>query len=177
MKMTIDFYTRILGMPLVHAFKVPPGTSRGNPPFERIRHYFFDAGGDTLLGFFELPKGAKPKGDRNAIAAMQHCSFTTTEQRFKELVERMRTAGLELTGPLFVGVGCWSVYFYDPNGIRLEFTYQMEDGEDVRVIERFTQTSGELLEELRTLYDDEAWLEEMSGHLPKERPASSHTAG
>src|SRR2546430_11954156 len=39
MKMTLDFYLRVLGMPLVHALKVPPGLgtgpgNRGNPPFE-----------------------------------------------------------------------------------------------------------------------------------------------
>jgi catechol 2,3-dioxygenase-like lactoylglutathione lyase family enzyme len=53
MKMTIDFYTRVLGMPLVHALRVAPGLgtgpdNRGNPPFENLRHYFFDAGGDSL---------------------------------------------------------------------------------------------------------------------------------
>jgi len=57
MKMTLDFYLRVLGMPLVHALKVPPGLgtgpgNRGNPPFENIRHYFLDAGGDSLLAFF-----------------------------------------------------------------------------------------------------------------------------
>jgi hypothetical protein len=37
----------------VHGAQLP---SRGNPPFECLRHYFFDA-----------------------VAAMQHCSFTVTE--------------------------------------------------------------------------------------------------
>src|SRR6266851_9835163 len=45
MKATIDFYVDVLGMPLVHAMKVPPGLgigpgNRGNPPYERVRHYF-----------------------------------------------------------------------------------------------------------------------------------------
>src|SRR5271169_4784225 len=62
MKATIDFYVDILGMPLVHAMKVPPGLgtgsgNRGNPPYERVRHYFFDMGNDSLLAFFEIPKG------------------------------------------------------------------------------------------------------------------------
>ena len=57
MKMTVDFYTEVLGMRLVHAMKVPPklGTgpgNRGNPPFEEVRHYFFDMGRDGLLKFF-----------------------------------------------------------------------------------------------------------------------------
>ena len=41
MKATIDFYVEVLGMPLVHAMKVPPGLgtgprNRGNPPYERV---------------------------------------------------------------------------------------------------------------------------------------------
>ncbi len=53
-------------MKLIHAMKVPPGlgtgsANRGNPPFENIRHDFFDMGNDSLLAFFEIPKGAKPR--------------------------------------------------------------------------------------------------------------------
>jgi hypothetical protein len=36
-----------------------PG-NRGNPPYERVRHYFFDMGNDSLLAFFEIPKGKEP---------------------------------------------------------------------------------------------------------------------
>src|SRR5437867_2624029 len=80
MKATIDFYVDVLGMPLVHAMKVPPGLgagpgNRGNPPYEEVRHYFFDMGNDSLLAFFEIPKGKEPAGNRNAIGAMQHCGF------------------------------------------------------------------------------------------------------
>jgi catechol 2,3-dioxygenase-like lactoylglutathione lyase family enzyme len=62
MKATVDFYVDVLGMPLVHAMKVPPGLgtgprNRGNPPYEEVRHYFFDMGNDSLLAFFEIPKG------------------------------------------------------------------------------------------------------------------------
>ena len=47
MQMTTDFFVNVVGMPLVHAMKVPPGVgtgpgNRGNPPYEEIRHYFFD---------------------------------------------------------------------------------------------------------------------------------------
>lgn len=177
MKMTIDFYTRVLGMPLVHALKVPPGLgtgagNRGNPPFENLRHYFFDAGGDTMVAFFEMPKGAKDKGDRDAIAAMQHCSFTTTEERFNELLARLRAADVAIIGPIPVGAGTWSVYFMDPNGIRLEFSWQEEDGDDVRVVERWTQTRDEALAELSSLSGDKAWLDQVTQHLPTQRAAA-----
>jgi catechol 2,3-dioxygenase-like lactoylglutathione lyase family enzyme len=171
MKSTIDFYMRVLGMPLIHALKVPPGVgtgpgNRGNPPFENLRHYFFDAGGDTLVAFFEMPKGAKPKGDRDALAAMQHCSFTTTEDQFKLLHERLQAEGVPLIGPVNVGAQTWSIYFFDPNGIRLEYSWQEDDGDDVHVVERWTQTQKEALQELSTLNDDPEWLRSVTHHLP-----------
>lgn len=175
MKSTIDFYTGVLGMPLVHALKVPPGLgtgpgNRGNPPFENLRHYFFDAGGDTLVAFFEMPKGAKERGDRDALAAMQHCSFTATQARFGELCQRLKDAGVPVIGPIPVGAATWSIYFFDPNGIRLEFSWQEDDGDDVHVTERWTQTRSEALAELRSLSDDPAWLERVTTHLPVARP-------
>src|SRR2546428_709006 len=131
MKMTLDFYLRVLGMPLVHALRVPPGLgtgpgNRGNPPFENIRHYFLDAGGDSLLAFFEIPKGAKPRGDRDAIGTMQHVSFAVSEQKFNDVLNRIRNARIEYLGPVNVGCETYSIYFLDPNGIRLEFSHHKE---------------------------------------------------
>ena len=172
MRTTLDFYVRVLGMPLVHALKVPPGlgsgpANRGNPPFEEIRHYFLDAGGDSLLAFFEIPKGAKPKGDRDAIGTMQHVSFAVSEKKFNEVLERVRSARLSFLGPLDVGCDTWSIYFFDPNGIRLEFSHQREA--EPKVVERWRQTRAEALEELRTLSSDEKWLETLVAHLPERR--------
>jgi catechol 2,3-dioxygenase-like lactoylglutathione lyase family enzyme len=171
MQMTIDFYSGVLGMPLVHALKVPPGLgtgpgNRGNPPFENLRHYFFDAGGDCLVAFFEIPEGAKDKADRDAIAAMQHCSFAVTEQRFHVLCDRLRDAGVDLIGPIPVGARTWSVYFFDPNGIRLELSYQEGDGDAIGVVARWTQSREQALAELRTLSDDARWLDRITRHLP-----------
>ena len=170
MKKTLDFYVGVLGMPLVHALKVPPGLgtgpgNRGNPPFENLRHYFLDAGGDSLLAFFELPEGEK--GDRNAVGAMQHVSFAVSSQRFEEVRARVEKAGLPYLGPINVGCETYSIYFYDPNGIRLEFSHQREA--EPRVVQRWQQTREEALEELRTLTGDEAWLETMVAHLPRHR--------
>src|SRR6202035_3809338 len=107
MKMTVDFYVGVLGMELVHAMKVPPGVgtgpgNRGNPPFEEIRHYFFDMGRDALLAFFEIPKGAKPKGDRDAIAMMQHVSFAVAPESQARLRSRLDRNGIAYQGPIEV---------------------------------------------------------------------------
>ena len=122
-----------------------------------------------MVAFFEMPKGAKTKGDRDALAAMQHCSFTATEERFNELVARLRAADVALIGPVNVGAATWSVYFFDPNGIRLEFSWQEEDGEDVQVLARWTQTKAEALVELQSLSEDTTWLRRVTDHLPLKR--------
>jgi len=72
-------------------------------------------------------------------------------------------------GPVNVGAGSWSIYFFDPNGIRLEYTYQEGDGHDVRVIERWTQTRDEMMAELATLSSDKGWLARVTAHLPDQR--------
>jgi catechol 2,3-dioxygenase-like lactoylglutathione lyase family enzyme len=105
MKATVDFYVDVLGMPLVHAMKVPPGLgtapgNRGNPPYEEVRHYFFDMGNDSLLAFFEIPKGQEPAGNRNAIGAMQHCAFVVTAARFREVEARLKGRGIDYIGPI-----------------------------------------------------------------------------
>ena len=105
MKMTVDFYVDVLGFPLVHAMKVPAGlgtgpANRGNPPYESIRHYFFDMGNDSLLAFFEIPKGKEPAHNRNAIGAMQHCAFVVTPERFRDIETRLKEAKIPYRGPI-----------------------------------------------------------------------------
>ena len=156
MKKTVAFYVEVLGMPLVHAMKVPPGLgtgpkNRGNPPYENIRHYFFDMGNDSLLAFFEIPKGKEPKANRNAIGGMQHCAFVVTPKRFAEIEQRLKSRGIEYLGPIPQLPGLVGIYILDPNGIRLEFACQPADGNDQQVLKCNRQTEEELRRELQTL--------------------------
>jgi catechol 2,3-dioxygenase-like lactoylglutathione lyase family enzyme len=119
MKATIDFYVDVLGMPLVHAMKVPPGLgtgsgNRGNPPYERVRHYFFDMGNDSLLAFFEIPKGKEPSGNRNAIGAMQHCAFVVTAERSREVEARLKSHAIDYIGPIAQAPVCLASIFMTP---------------------------------------------------------------
>jgi catechol 2,3-dioxygenase-like lactoylglutathione lyase family enzyme len=172
MKATIDFYVEVLGVPLVHAMKVPPGLgagpgNRGNPPYEQVRHYFFDMGNDSLLAFFEIPKGKEPVGNRNAIGAMQHCAFVVTAERFREVQARLKSRNIEYVGPIPQLPGLLGIYFYDPNGIRLEFACQPEDGEMPAVITGIAQTKAEARAELETLPGvTPEWIEKRLVALP-----------
>jgi catechol 2,3-dioxygenase-like lactoylglutathione lyase family enzyme len=164
MKLTIDFYSGVLGMPLIHAMRVPPGLgtgpgNRGNPPFENLRHYFFDMGNDSTLAFFEIPKDAKPHGDRDAIANMQHVAFATSPEGAADLLARLERHGVENSGPIQTLPGLMSVYFFDPNGIRLEFAWRpVDSAADIHVLDSVGQSEANALAELQTLSDDPAWL-------------------
>ena len=164
MKMTVDFYAGVLGMHLVHAMKVPPGLgtgpgNRGNPPFEEIRHYFFDMGRDGLLAFFEMPKGAKARGDRNALGAMQHVSFAVSPESQARIRARLDASQIPYDGPLEILPGIFSIYVFDPNDIRLEFSCQPSNGEgEPRIVPQVSQTKAQAMEELRSLTRDETWL-------------------
>ncbi len=170
MKATTGFYVDVLGMPLVHAMKVPPGVgigpdNRGNPPFEEIRHYFFDMGNDSLLAFFEIPAGEKPATDRDAIGGMQHVAFAVTPARFAEIQSRLHEHGIEVDGPVDILPGLRSIYFYDLNGIRLEACCEPAAGDRPGVIASVQQSKAEALAELRTTGAGEAWLEAMTANL------------
>ena len=171
MKMTIDYYVDVLGMKLVHAMKIPPGlgagpNNRGNPPYENLRHYFFDMGNDSLLAFFEMPKGEKQVGDRDAIAAMQHVSFSMLPDAFEALQLRLKERDFDTIGPLEVLPGVFSVYFFDPNGIRLEASCQPADGKMPRIATAATQTKSQARAELATLTDDDDWINKRVAALP-----------
>ena len=172
MKKTIDFYVDVLGMPLIHTMKVPPGlgtgpANRGNPPYENLRHYFFDMGNDAILAFFEIPKGAEPAGNRNAIGAMQHCAFVVTARQFSDLERHLQDHGVDYIGPVEQGPGMYGIYFFDPNGVRLEFACQPEQGEDQKVIRHFTMTKTAARAELETLPGaTPEWVEKRLAHLP-----------
>jgi catechol 2,3-dioxygenase-like lactoylglutathione lyase family enzyme len=171
MKMTVDFYAGVLGMRLVHAMKVPPGLgtgpgNRGNPPFEEVRHYFFDMGRDGLLAFFEMPKGKKQQGDRNALGAMQHVSFAVSPASQKRICARLDAAKVPYDGPLEILPGIFSIYVFDPNDIRLEFSCQPSNGEgEPLIVPQVTQTKVEALRELKTLTGDKGWLDRTTAGL------------
>jgi hypothetical protein len=100
---------------------------------------------------------------------MQHVAFTLTEARLEEARARLERAGVPYLGPINVGVDTFSIYFFDPNGIRLEFSCQRGDGAEVHVVERWAQTKAEALADLRTLSDDAEWLASVVAHLPDRR--------
>jgi catechol 2,3-dioxygenase-like lactoylglutathione lyase family enzyme len=155
---TLDFYTRVLRMPLVHVRRVPYERDRGQPPYDNLRHYFFDMGNDSLLAFFEYPKGL-PRQDRDHRGGMQHVAFHVPRPHFDGMVEHVRSCGVEVIGPVPLGSRFWSAYFYDNNGIRLELATSLA-GPALGVVGSVLQTEEEARSELATLFDDPEIVDE-----------------
>lgn len=169
MRGTLDFYVRVLGMPLVHALTTSPNATsthgRGAPPFRGIPHLFLDMGGDSLLAFFEYPKGAVGPSERDRIGAMQHVSFACGPKRFHEMVERVKTAGVQIVGgPVkVIDPAIHSFYFFDPvNGTRLEIVSDFDgDEHGLSVVRSVDQSEATIRAELAKVSDDPAWIDEM----------------
>ena len=160
---TMDFYTRVLQLQLVHVRRVPFERDRGQPPYDNLRHYFFDMGNDSLLAFFEYPKGLA-RQNRDLPGGMQHIAFHVPRERFDPMVEHVKSCGVSVVGPVPLGGRFWSAYFYDPNGIRLELATSLAD-ERLTNVESVLQTEDEARAELETLFHDpkvvDAWLSKM----------------
>ncbi|MSQ18067.1 MAG: VOC family protein [Betaproteobacteria bacterium] len=173
---TMDFYTRVLGMQLVHVRRVPFERDRGQPPYDNLRHYFFNMGGDSLLAFFEYPKGL-PKQNRDLPGGMQHIAFHVPFDHFDAMIDYVKSCAVNVIGPVSLGGRFWSAYFYDPNGIRLEIATSKAPAE-LGVVPSVLQTEEEIRAELSTLFDDpklvDAWIAKMPvmnepRHKPKHK--------
>ena len=173
MKGTLDFYVRVLGMPLVHGLRTPLARGahgQGTPPYPSIPHFFLDMGGDSLLAFFEYPKTA-PKVDRDALGAMQHVSFACGPKRHAEIFDRLKASGVAITaGPLVsIPPAIVSFYFFDPNNIRLEIVCDPRnaDAEDLAVVRSCHMNEIEMRKELTDISSDAGWIDAMIGAMAR----------
>jgi len=131
MDVTVDFYTNVLGMPLTKTLDLPNG---------RGKHFFFDIGNGDSLAFFWFSNGPKKvSNDRlRQIAAtpgtMNHVAFNVAPDNIQAYRDRLVAKGIEATEvvnhadvPSGVSVSndetvfVRSIYFFDPDGIQLEF--------------------------------------------------------
>jgi catechol 2,3-dioxygenase-like lactoylglutathione lyase family enzyme len=124
---TVEFYTRILGMELVNAVLDDAIPSTGDPvPYF---HSFFRMSDGSTIAFFEAPNLPPPAPPSDpAYGVFQHLAL---QVRSREEVDRwcgwLRSNGVEVVGPVDHKI-IYSIYFHDPNGIRLEITTPLDPG-------------------------------------------------
>ena len=161
---TMDFYTRVMQMQLVHVRRVPFERDRGQPPYDNLRHYFFNMGNDTLLAFFEYPRGLA-RSNRDLPGGMQHVAFHLPRERFDRMVDHVKSCGINVIGPVPLGGRFWSAYFYDNNGIRLELATSLAD-QSLGVVESVLQTEDEIRGELSTLFGETKVVDDWIAKMP-----------
>jgi catechol 2,3-dioxygenase-like lactoylglutathione lyase family enzyme len=167
MPTAMDFYTRVLGLRLVHVRRVPYEQDRWQPPYDNLRHYFFDMGNDSLFAVFEYPKGL-PRQLRDHVGGMQHVAFHVPPEKFDGLVEHVKACGVEVRGPVPLGGRFWSAYFLDPFGTRLELATD-RSGVQQGVVDSVLQSEEEARAELETLFSDPAEVEKWLAHMPRRK--------
>ncbi len=115
---TVDFYQNVLGLPytLAVAEDRQPTTGEDTP----YMHIFFQMGDGNFLAFFELP-GSPPMGkDPNTPEWVQHLAFKVADMdTLSACHKRIEAHGIDVLGPIDHSI-CQSIYFFDPNGHRLE---------------------------------------------------------
>ena len=117
-KETVEWYVKHLDMGFVLAIAedLVPSTKAPDP----YMHVFLDAGGDNVLAFFELPTSPAMGRDENTPNWVQHIAFKVDSvQTLIDTKERLQAAGIEVVGPTDHTI-FKSIYFFDPNGHRLE---------------------------------------------------------
>lgn len=164
MPAAMDFYTRVMGFRLVHVRRVPYEQDRGQPPYDNLRHYFFDMGNDSLFAIFEYPKGL-PRQNRDHVGGMQHVAFHVPFADFDALIARVKACGVNVIDPVPLGGRFWSAYLFDPFGVRLEFATSRAPAEQ-GVVQSVLQTEEEARAELETLFSDPAEVEKWLAHMP-----------
>lgn len=118
---TARFYTELLGMEMVSAVMDDAIPSTGEPvPYF---HSFFRMQDGSTIAFFEAPElPAKAEKSHPAYDVFEHVAL---EVESTDNVDRwhawLESNGVDVVGPVDHGI-IYSIYFYDPNGIRLELT-------------------------------------------------------
>ena len=138
MAKTVEFYRDVLGMPLTKTLDLPNGMGQ---------HFFFDIGNGDSLAFFWFPNA--PAGQPGVSSAgglpgrgsmmsghgsMNHIAFDVPAEKFDEYHAKLKAKGIAVTevlnhddspsqvsAELHPDVFVRSVYFFDPDGICLEF--------------------------------------------------------
>ncbi len=121
---TRSFYEDVLQLPLAHTVTSDhvPSTGEYAPYF----HLFFEMGNGSYIAFFDIRdgKGAEPSADTPSW--VHHFAFAVDSiEDVLAMRDRLEQADVDVLGVTDHGF-ISSIYFFDPNGLRLEVTTRTE---------------------------------------------------
>jgi catechol 2,3-dioxygenase-like lactoylglutathione lyase family enzyme len=103
---TVRFYQGVLEFPLLEIFE--------NRDYQGSNHFFFDLGHGNTLAFFDFP-GLDLGPYAEVLGGLHHIAISVESDRWQYLRGKLEDAGIE-----FVIHSEVSMYFRDPDGVRLE---------------------------------------------------------
>lgn len=121
---TRHFYEDIMGLPLVACMSSERVPSTGE--FRPYAHFFFEMADGSYLAFFDLGRNEMPQPSPNTPDWVMH--FAMEMDSIEDVLamrDRLQAAGVKTTDIVdhdFIN----SVYFFDPNGLRIEVTTRVE---------------------------------------------------
>jgi catechol 2,3-dioxygenase-like lactoylglutathione lyase family enzyme len=158
-KETTLWYQEKLNMDLVLAIaeNEVPSTKAPDP----YMHIFLDAGNENVLAFFELPNSPTMDRDQNTPEWVQHIALRVAN--YEALVsakDELISKGVDVLGPVNHGV-FKSIYFFDPNGHRLELATDIGTPEQYKELNRVAQDMIDEWSVTKRAPNHAAWLHEV----------------
>ena len=118
---TIHFYKDILNLPYVH--KIDKDYVPSTNSYDPYTHIFFQLKDGSHIAFFDTKDNKVAKYD--CADWINHISFNV--ESLKDLYiakNKLLDNNIDVIGPTKHDDFITSIYFFDPNGLRLELTYQ-----------------------------------------------------
>ncbi len=142
-KATVEWYGKMLKMDFVLAIAEDrvPSTHEPDP----YMHLFLDAGMGNVLAFFELPTKPEMGRDPNTPPWVQHIAFKVKDRaELIEFKEHLEANGVDVLGITDHSM-FHSIYFFDPNGHRLELA--CPDPDEEALLAKLDTVKWQMLEE------------------------------
>ncbi|MDP3798189.1 MAG: VOC family protein [Polaromonas sp.] len=119
---TRHFYEDILGLPLYHIIQSDYVPSTGE--YCPYTHFFFRLQDGSSIAFFDLGNDEAALPSPNTPLWVNHISFRVDSVADLEATKtRLQANGIDVIGVTDHHI-FQSIYFFDPNGVRLELTAQ-----------------------------------------------------
>ena len=157
-KETVEFYKKYLNMDFLVAIAEDqvPSTKEPDP----YMHIFLDAGNGNILAFFELPTKPKMGKDPNTPVWVQHMAFELEDREaLLAAKQELEDKGLDVVGVTNHGI-IHSIYFFDPNGHRLELTYRSGTEQQLKKLKELAPAMLEEWSVTKRAPRQAAWLHE-----------------
>jgi catechol 2,3-dioxygenase-like lactoylglutathione lyase family enzyme len=121
---TRHFYEDILGLPLTHVIRKDSVPSTGEHcPYV---HIFFRMADGSHMAFFDLGDDTAAEPSPNTPGWVNHIALRVdSEQALEDMKARLQANGIDVIGITDHDGYIHSIYFFDPNGFRLELTTEL----------------------------------------------------